>query len=172
MKKILCAAAAATVATFSGHTHAGTASGTIAVSATVLSSCLVTSTPLAFGNYNGTSTTDTTGSATVTLICAGTSTATIEMNYGLSPVGTTRYMTGPLTTDKLAYGLFKPVSAAAGAVCGTLTVPFGTTALGASLPVINLSLSAQIFNVCGNIPTGQSAALGAYADLVTVNVTF
>lgn len=171
MKHLVLAVATAAAVTVSGHTHAGTATATIAVSATVLSSCLVASTPLVFGNYNGTAATDATGSATITLICSGTSTATIEMDYGLNPVGTARRMTSLTSTDKLAYGLFQPVTAAANAACGALAVPFGT-GLGASMPVIGLTLTAQVFNVCGNIPLGQSAALGAYSDLVTVNVTF
>lgn len=171
MKKIVCAIATATVALLCGNVQAQLATAVMPVSALVLSSCVVAATPLLFGNYNGTSATDTTGSATVTLICAGTTTATIELDNGTNHNGTTRRMAPLLGTDRLSYGLFKPLTAEAGAGCGALTVPFGT-GVGASMPVIGLTITAQIFNVCGNIPTGQSAALGAYTDVVNVNVTF
>ena len=169
MKNLLCTFATASVVLLSGHVQAQTASAAMPVSATVLSSCIVSATPLVFGNYNATSAADTTGSASVSLICAGTSTATIEMNNGLNSSGTTRRMA--FGTERLSYGLFKPLTATAGAACGALTVPFGTGA-GASMPVVGLTIAAQTFNVCGNIPTGQSASLGAYSDVVTINVTF
>lgn len=169
MKNLLCAFATATAVLVSGHVQAQTATAVMPVTATVLSACIVTATPLAFGGYNATSLTDATGSATVTLSCSGTTTATIELNNGLNHNGTTRRMA--LTGQYLSYGLFKPLTAAAGAACGALTAPFGTGA-GASMPVTGLTILTQTFNVCGNIPTGQTASLGAYSDTVTVNVTF
>lgn len=170
MKKLALALATATLATLSAPSIAATATATMPVTATVVSSCLVAATPLVFGIYNGTDSADKLGSSTVTLACAGTTTATIELDNGAHASGGVRNMIKTLGTDTLSYGLFKPTGNTSAATCGTLTTPYGSVAAG--LPVIGLTVAVQSFPVCGSIPAGQAASLGAYTDTVTVTVTF
>ena len=170
MKKlaIALATAAATALIASGQSLAATSTGTIVVTANVVSSCIVTAVPLAFGIYDGTAATDTTASTPVTLVCAGTSSATLTLNDGDNHT-TTRRMKNALGTEFLSYGLFKPSSALPLATCA-YTQPWGASATG--FAVANLGLTAAVFNVCGSIPKGQNVGFGVYTDNVVVTATF
>ena len=168
MKKLVVALATASALIASGNSVAGTSTGTIAVSAVVVSSCIVAAGPLAFGNYDGTAATDTTASTTVTLVCAGTNSATLELNNGLSPT-TSRNLKIAGGTALLSYGLFKPTSATPLATCA-YTTPWGASAEG--FAVAGIGLTAAVFNVCGSIPKGQNVSFGLYTDTVVVTATF
>ena len=169
MKKLAIAVAATLALIASGHSAAATSTGTILVNANVVSSCVVTAVPLAFGIYDGTSNADKTASTPVVLICAGTSTAVLTMDNGQNS-STTRRMKNAAGTEFLSYGLFQPVSNTPLAACA-YTTPFGsTTAEG--LSIIGIGLVAQTFNVCGSIPKGQNVGFGVYTDSVTVTATF
>ena len=170
MKKFAIALATASALIASANSVAATSTGTIVVTANVISSCIVTAVPLAFGIYDGNSTTNTTASTPVTLVCAGTSTATLTLNNGESYAGSTRRMKNGLGTEYLSYGLFKPTSATPLAACA-YTTPWDATTDG-SLAPIGLGLTAAVFNVCGSIPLGQNVGFGLYTDNVIVTATF
>ena len=173
MKLVLSALASAAVAALSAQSNAATSlPAVMLVSATVTSSCLVTALPLVFGIYKATDSSDTTATTTVGVLCTGTTTATINLDHGLSPNSTTRRMSFALT-DKLSYSLFQPVSGAPGAACA-YTVPFadGLGGFGAGLPITGVLITPQNWNVCGSIPPGQNAPIGAYVDTVQVTVVF
>ena len=168
MKKLAIALATASTLIASGNSVAGTSTGTILVNANVVSSCIVTAVPLAFGIYDGTAATDTTASTPVTLVCAGTSTATLTLNDG-DNFSTSRRMKNALGTEHLSYGLFKPTSATPLAACA-YTTPWGASANG--FAVAGIGLTAAVFNVCGSIPKGQNVSFGVYTDAVVVTATF
>ena len=173
MKHLVSALAAAAVVNFSTASNAATSlPAVIAVSAAVTSSCLVTALPLSFGTYKATDGADTLATTTVAVLCTGTTTATINLDHGLSPSGTTRRMSFG-TTDKLNYSLFQPVSGVAGAACA-YTVPFadGIGGFGAGLPISGVLITPLNWNVCGSVPAGQNSPIGAYLDTVQVTVTF
>ena len=137
MKKLAIALATASTLIASGNSVAGTSTGTILVNANVVSSCIVTAVPLAFGIYDGTAATDTTASTPVTLVCAGTSTATLTLNDGEN-FSTSRRMKSALGTEHLSYGLFKPTSATPLAACA-YTTPWGASASGFAVAGIGLT---------------------------------
>ena len=175
MKKFVFALAAVSAIGLSGPASAASPqSTTFQVLATVVSSCIVAATDLMFLPYDGTSGTDSKTTSYITLVCAGTSTAKLELDNGQHFASGTRKMQfydllGVLTgTDTLGYGLFQPVSGAPGAACGTTAFGSGT----AGLNVTGLGLSIQSFTVCGTIPKAQAATAGAYRDVVTVTATF
>ena len=168
MKKLAIALATASTLIASANSVAGTSTGTILVNANVVSSCIVTAVPLAFGIYDGTAATDTTASTPVTLVCAGTSTATLTLNDG-DNFSTSRRMKSALGTEHLSYGLFKPTSATPLATCA-YTTPWGASANG--FAVAGIGLTAAVFNVCGSIPKGQNVSFGVYTDTVVVTATF
>ena len=168
MKKLAIALATASTLIASGNSVAGTSTGTILVNANVVSSCIVTAVPLAFGIYDGTAATDTTASTPVTLVCAGTSTATLTLNDG-DNFSTSRRMKNAAGSEFLSYGLFKPTSATALAACA-YTTPWGASANG--FAVAGIGLTAAVFNVCGSIPKGQNVSFGVYTDTVVVTATF
>lgn len=172
MKKLVLALATAAVSALSSNAiAAGSATGTMLVSAVVIQSCLITAVPLNFLEYKPTQTTATTGTTTVAVVCNGVTSGSMKMGHGQNSIAGTRQMVGPLSTDKLSYTLFQPTSGAPLASCASATTWGDGSDVGTALTVTGLALPS-IYNVCGSIPPGQTAALGAYLDSVTVTLEF
>lgn len=155
---------------------AASAPANVAVSATVSTTCTITATPLAFGDYDPigvNATADKTGTGSVTVACAkGAATLTIGMNYGTHVSGTTqRQMVGPTATDLLSYNLFQPASTAPGAACPG-TIPWTTTGTGLLTLEKAPSKNGRTYSVCGTIPMGQDASAGVYNDTVIATLNF
>ena len=155
---------------------AATAPATIAVTANITTTCSITASPLAFGDYDPIgvhATADKTGTGTVTVTCAkGASSLTIGMSYGAHVSGTTqRQLAGPAAADLLSYNLFQPSSTTAGASCPG-TIAWTTTAPGLLVLATSPSKAPRTYNVCGTIPMGQDAAAGAYTDTVIATLNF
>jgi spore coat protein U-like protein len=140
--------------------QAATATGTIAVTATVLSFCTLVATPLAFGNYSQAALAST---ATVTVTCTSGTPYNVGLDIGTGSGASvaTRKMTFA-TTNTLNYGLYSDTghSTVWGSTIGTNTV----TGTATGLP--------QPLTVYGLIPAGQLVAPGAYVDTVTATVTY
>ena len=141
---------------------ASTATSTMAVSATVVASCTVSTTPMAFGNYNSASLTST---ATVTSTCSNTTAYNLGLNAGTASGATvtTRGMFVSGTPGVvLNYGLYSNSSRTTnwGMTIGTDTVT--GTGSGAAQPI----------TVYGQIPGGQLVAPGSYTDTITVTITY
>lgn len=129
------------------------------ISASIAARCTVSAATVAFGIYDPTANSDQNGS--ITIQCTKGSAATISLNEGAAPAG--RQMAGP-GTDILTYELYS--DAAGGTVWGSGS--------GGSTVAYNAANSAPTtVTVFGRIPAGQNnAGVGAYADTVTVTVTF
>ncbi|HEX4879134.1 MAG TPA: spore coat U domain-containing protein [Limnobacter sp.] len=139
-------------------THAATATGTIAVSATVLSSCLLATSPMVFGNYNPS--TQSTATAALTVTCSNGISYTVAINEGANGgTTTTRLMSGP-GSDTLGYKVWQN----AGFTTNWDNAGSTVAGTGSGLP--------QILTVYGTIQAGQSVAPGAYTDTLTVTVTY
>lgn len=144
--------------------------GDINVNATVIATCSITTSPLAFGNYDALAGTARQGSAGLEVTCSQGSTAVIALAGGTNADGAQRRMSDG--TAFLNYSIFKPLSSAAGAACAYTDVwgpggggtAFSTTAAP--------NLATRTYNVCGQIPAGQSVPLGTYTDIVVATVTF
>ena len=141
--------------------RAATATTTIAVSATVLSYCAVAALPLAFGNYN--SGTNSTANTTVSVTCTNGTPYNVGLDQGTGSGATvtSRLMSGP-SSATLSYSLYSNAgfSTVWGNTIGTNTV----TGTGSG--------ALQNLTVYGKIPSGQYSGPGAYADTVTVTVTY
>lgn len=139
---------------------AATSTTTFAVSATVLSTCAVSASPLAFGNYAMTQTDSTT---TLSVTCTNGTTYTVSLNAGTGTGASvaTRKLTGP-SSQTLDYSLYQDAGRASlwGETIGVDTV--AGTGNGA----------AQSLTVYGRIPASQAPGAGAYADTITVSVTY
>jgi len=138
---------------------ATTTTTTMSVSATVLASCTVAASALAFGAYTGTVLTATT---TISVTC----TSTTPYNVGLDAGGGTgatvanRLMVSGAAT--LAYGLYSNAGRTTvwGNTVGTNTVAGVGTG------------TAQSLTVYGQIAAGLTPAPGSYTDTVGVTVTY
>lgn len=137
--------------------YATTTTGTIAVSATVLSTCLVGSGTIAFGNYAGS---ELSGSTSISVTCTSGTTYSVLINGGASGGDTTtRLMAGP-STDKLQYKVWQDAGHSTNWNDSDSTVA-GT---GNGL--------AQLINVYATIPASQSVTAGSYTDTLTVTVSY
>ena len=140
--------------------EASTVTTTFAVTATVVATCLVSATPLAFGNYTGLV---DPAASTVTVTCTNTTPYNVGLSAGLATGATVanRSMTGPASA-LLGYGLFTNAGHSSnwGLTIGTDTVT--GTGNGAAQPI----------TVFGQIPASEFVAPGAYADTITATVTF
>jgi spore coat protein U-like protein len=145
-----------------GGARASTTTSSFVVTATVLSACIVTASPLAFANYDPTASAATTGTTTLVVTCTNGA----PYNIGLNPGGGTgatvasRKMT--YGGNLLSYGLYQDsgYSTVWGQTVGTDTV----TGTGTGLPVTQ--------TVYGQIPAQQTVPHGAYTDTITVTVTY
>jgi len=142
--------------------QASTATSSFVVSATVLSVCLVTASPLAFGNYDPTASTATSGSTTLAVTCTNGTPYNVGLNAGTGTGAsvTTRKMT--FGSNLLSYSLYEDSGHTTvwGQTIGTNTV----TGTGTGLPVTQ--------TVYGQIPAQQAMPVGAYTDTITVTVTY
>ncbi len=143
---------------------AATATGSLAVTASVTGVCLIGNATLAFGPYDPTVAAGATASTTVTLTCSLGTLFNIGMNAGIGLGGTTTLRVMTSASGTLLYGLFPDPSLAInwGNTLGTNTVS-GTS---------SLTTLVNIINIYGLIPAGQAAPAGNYADTVTMTVTY
>ncbi len=168
-----------------GTASAATAvSGSMAISATVIDKCTISTGNMAFGNYDGQATnsaTILTATATLTTACAKSlSTAMwIGLNAGTTTGGSmaARKMRGTLSNgDLLSYSLNQPTNSTPGAVCkaaGTGTNwDDGATANKFTLPANAVGLSIRSYTVCGEVAAGQNIQADAYTDSVIATINF
>ena len=134
------------------------ASGTLTVSATVVSQCSVTAGNLNFGTAS-VLTSPLSATAAISVNCNAAIPVTVALDNGATGTGpTTRLMTaGPKTVQ---YGIYKDAAHAQ---------PWGAT-VGSNTGAVNGpsgSLTAY-----GSVPAQTSPAPGSYADVVNVTATY
>ncbi len=155
------------VAGVAARLGAAAASTSLAVSATVVNNCTISTAPLAFGNYdpigaNAASSLD--GSASITVACTKGATATIGLNTGdngTHAVGSTRALQA--AGAYLSYEIYKDSGHAQ---------LWGNT--GAQLYDTGAapSKTARAFTAYGQISASQDIPAGSYTDTVTATVNF
>jgi spore coat protein U-like protein len=139
---------------------AATASSSFGVTATVQAACVVSASAMTFGLYAGSAMNAT---STVSVNCTNSTPYNVGLGAGLAPGATvaSRKMTGP-GSALLSYAL---ASNSPGIVNWGQTVGTDTVAgTGNGFP--------QTLSIHGQIPPGQYVAAGAYADTITVTVTY
>lgn len=143
--------------------QAATASGSIAVSATVQASCTVTASTLAFGNYNPLSSTPLDATSSITVNCTTGSTYTVGLNAGGTSGATVTTRQMLQSTNALNYSLFRDSGH---------TTNWGNTP-GTDTPAsVVATTSAATTTVYGRIPALQNVPAGSYTDTVQVTVTY
>jgi spore coat protein U-like protein len=142
--------------------QAANATGLLAVSAIVVSTCAVVATPLVFTNY-ALAILDST--ATITVTCTpDVLNYTVGLNEGLGAGSTTSTRKVTFLTNTLNYGLYRDTGRTQnwGNAAGVDTQPSsaGTGTL------------VKLFTVYGQMPAGQTGAIGTYLDTVQINVVY
>lgn len=145
-----------------GKTYGETSTTTFQVTATVLSSCVLVATPLAFGNYDPNGSVDLDATSSITATCTVGTDYDIGLDAGTASGATvtTRQMTNG--TDALNYALYRDAARTQnwGQTIDTDTVS-GT---GQLLPTVH--------TVYGRIPQGQNVPALLYTDTITATITF
>jgi spore coat protein U-like protein len=158
--------AAAALALFaSGVALADTEQANMDISATVTDNCTISAAALSFGDYNAIGSSNTDGSADLTVTCTNESTATIRVGQGQNPGGSS---TEAAPVRRLIAGANEFLSYQLYTTSGRSTVWNNTTGVG-----YTGTGSATSVTVFGRIPTGQNTAVaGSYADQVVVSIDF
>jgi spore coat protein U-like protein len=145
--------------------------GNINVSATVQAACTIATNNLAFGNYNPLSASALQVNTSLDVTCSVGSIPTVSLGAGNNVLTNQRRMANG--TERLNYSINQPASNAASAACAYTTSWGDGTVAGSVLTLTAApSLAARTYNVCGEIPAGQSAATGSYTDVVVATVSF
>lgn len=149
---------------FAPVAHASNATSTVLVTATVIHSCSLSATPLAFGDYNSIAGVALDAAAIITPICSSGTPYMVSLDAGLgsgaSP--TTRKLTGP-NGAVLGYGVYTDAV--------RMTV-WGDGNGGTTYNVGTGSGLSQPLSMYGRIPASQPAAVGVYADTITVTLAY
>ena len=145
---------------------AGTATSTLSVSATVQSTCSITSGSLTFGTYDTLSGSQVDGTATISVACTKGAATTITLGQGQNAdTGSTdaspiRRMASGATM--LAYSLYTDAN--------RLTVWGNTVATGRAY-VSASSATAQL-TVYGRIAANQDVPAGSFSDTIVATISF
>jgi spore coat protein U-like protein len=145
--------------------NAVTANADLGVSATVTSNCVLSTSPVAFGNVDVTSGSNSDAAGSISVTCTnGTAwSASADVGAGTGATLASRKMTSG--TDLLNYVLYTDSSRTnvwGDGVGGTTTLISGAG-----------TGSADTRTIYGRVPSGQTAApSGSYADTVAVTITY
>ncbi len=139
--------------------------GTVAATASVITECNITATPLAFGEYDplvAHQAADLDGIATITLTCTKGAVASVALGSGLNAAGSTRRMRSNLG-DSLSYELHQDSSR-------LFVWNEEITSLLTLGPA--LSMAPRDLTVHGRVFGGQDVRAGTYTDSVLATVNF
>lgn len=164
-KKIISVAAGSLALLGSVGAQAATANTTFQVTATVVNSCVVSATELAFGSITPTQeATALAKTSEISVTCSNAAPYTVSVGFGAN-AGTAemRYMKNSVNEDKLAYNIF--TEAAHTNVFGDGTAESKTVGLTGTG-------TAQKITVYGKLLQNQFVSSGTYADTLSVNVAY
>jgi spore coat protein U-like protein len=133
---------------------ADTQTPNLSVTATIAKACVITTTAVAFGTYDFTSTTPKDANGAVIFNCTKGTTPTIQLSLGGNASGSQRRMTAG--GNYLNYTLYTDI---AGGTEWTSTATVSGIDVG-SIPVY------------GRMPINQNQPVGSYADTVVATVDF
>jgi spore coat protein U-like protein len=149
-KRAGCAALLALAA--GNSANAASATTTFNITATVVDSCAVTASDLAFGTYDPTSVTDKSGASTINVTCSLGTLYTISLDNGTHASGSTRRMAAG--ASRLTYQAYK--DAGGTQIFGSVLNSLGVSGVGTGVPIPAL--------VYGVIPKSQNVGAGSYSD--------
>lgn len=140
------------------------ATGQLNVTATVLKSCELATTPVAFGAITPSQAGVTDAAGSVAVVCTKTTPYTVALSTGAhSNTYSKRNMIGASAPDGLAYNLYKDA--------GRSTVWGDGTGGSALVAGVGNSVH-QTYPVYGRLNKNQFVTPGAYSDVVTVTVCY
>jgi spore coat protein U-like protein len=169
-KKTLIATALLAFGGFAMTASAATQVSTFNVTATVINDCIISSTNIAFGNYDPTVATAVTAQGAITAKCTLGDVVSVGLNQGLTP-GTGSSAAVPVRqmingANNLPYHIYTTSGG---------TTEWGVGTVGTNEPAAQTSLSVLIpltFTTYGSLPAGTNVPAGSYSDTVIATVTY
>ncbi len=149
---------------FATSLHAASSSAPLDISAEVAPNCAIAISDLAFGKYDplGQNTNQQLDAAAeVTMLCTRSSRASVYIDSGRHPIGSSRTLAG--SSQHLSYQLFHDA--------GRTQQWVGGASNGLQFVSQGIHKPQQL-TVYGRIPPGQEVVSGAYTDVVTATVDF
>lgn len=134
----------------------------MAVSATVVASCDVSSNDLAFGNYDPVVGSPNDAATSIDVTCTNGTAYVVSLDEGLGAGATVAARKMTAGADTLTYSLYQNAGR---------TAVWGETA-GVNTVAATGSGVTQSLNVYGRAPANQTAPAGVFADTITVTVTY
>ena len=166
MKRTVLIAAILTAITITaGSAFAATQTANLVINATVIQNCVITTTPLDFGNYDpvvanaATDKAETTAGVVNVACTKGSTGLRIDLGNGANFSGSRRMTNG---TDFLAYALHTNAGH---------TTAWGSGATGLAISNAPSKVSRP-FPVYGLIAQNQDVAAGSYTDTVVATINF
>lgn len=151
-----------TLLTLAPDTRAQTSTSTFAVTATVLPSCTVAGgVPLAFGVVTPGVQQD--GNVLVSAVCTVGTPYTLALDAGTGSGATVASRRMTSGGDTLEYALYQDAAR---------TTPWGDGTAGTSTRSSTGTGLQQSFTVYGRVPSSAAAAVGTYADTITITATY
>lgn len=165
MRKGLCALAlTCSLAVGGSSAVAATTTGVLTVQATVVATCSVGSSTLAFGVINPATGTATLPSVNVNVTCTQGTSFAIGLGDGGNASGTQRRLKGSSQAQYISYDLFRDSAG---------TQRFGDSVSSQRLVgQTGLGATANTIPVYGSISAGQSAPADTYSDTVPITVYY
>jgi spore coat protein U-like protein len=169
MAVALASALALTATLVAVDGHATDATANLGVSATVTTNCSISTSPVAFGDYNAISGNDVDANGSVTVQCTNGTAATVKLGQGThADTGSTdasplRRLRRAATADYLSYQLYS--DSPAGTTWGNTT---GTgVAHSGDGTATQLTVYGRLFGT-----QAIAVSAGAFADTVVATITF
>ena len=163
MKKLIVILALGAGVSWSGLSHAATATGTLTVQATVSDACSLADGALAFGAVDPNSGVAVAVTANIAVTCTLGAAFAVGLGDGQNLAAGSRRMRRGATTDYLKYNLYRDVM---------LTSRFGDTGVSDRVAGTGMGVSSTPVVVYGTMPSSQAGASGTYADSVQITVYY
>jgi spore coat protein U-like protein len=161
---------AGVVLALAGTAQAATRTSNFVVSANVVDNCIIGTTALNLGTFDGTN--NLTGSSTITVRCSNGTDYTVDLNAGASGSYANRHLVNPSSTSglPLVYNLY--TSNTYGTIWGDTTGGTGrASGLGAGMAVGNAITHTVYGQLLASSNTGAIDA-GTYNDTITATITY
>ena len=150
--------------------------GSFAAVAFVQTNCRISTTPVAFGQYDpivAHRSADLNATGAITVACVKGTAPTIALGAGANAAAGARRMRLAGESEFLDYQLYQPPTSQPAAPCAfpgaRMWGAAGAEVFSASAAP---SKTARTYNVCGTVRAGQNPRVGTYADIVIATVNF
>lgn len=168
-KNVITPIAAGILLAAAGTASAATRTTTFGVSANVAANCLVSASPMSFGDYDGTA--PRPGSSDISVRCSNGAPYTLALNVGTTTGASFAQRLLAFGTNTLEYNLY--TSSAYTSIWGDGVGGSTATVTGTGTGMSNASIQTRtVYGELVNSVANQDAPVGSYSDTITVTIEY